>query len=145
MHVSRVAYDRFVLELPPAEPGWQPLTDAEVAHDVAGWLWEFGPTPLVAIVEHDGSVPQWLADRLTVAVPWKGRQAAALLLEERPDVERFLQVGAPHQRTHLLWPRVSPAKTFEALCGKGDTWTGSVEAHARLIDGQVEVLQLQPA
>lgn len=142
--MSRVAYDRFVLEMPPAEPGWQPLADADVAHDVAGWLWEFGPTPLVAVVEHDGSVPQWLSDRITVTVPWKGKSAAAFMLQERAEFERFLQLGAPHQKTHVLWPRVSPAKTFEALSGGGEAWTGAVDAHARVIDGHVEVIQLQP-
>lgn len=145
MLVSRVAYDRFVMELPLAEPGWQPLADADVAHDVAGWLWQFGPTPLIAIVEHDGSVPRWLSDRTTFAVPWKGKPAAALLLEERDDVQRFVQEGAPHASTNFLWPRVSPAKTFEALCTKADAWTGSVDAHARVVDGHLEVLQLQPA
>lgn len=144
MHVSRVAFDCFVLELPDAEPGWQPLADARVARDVAAWLWEFGPTPLIAIVEHDGREPDWLSRRLTVTVPWEGRPASALVLEERRDLERFLLDGAPHARTHFLWPRVSPAKTFEALC-QGGSWVGSVDAHARVPSPKaVEVFQLQP-
>lgn len=146
MQVSRVAYDRFELQLPPADPGSQPLADARVARDVATWLWQFGPTPLVAIVEHDGSVPPWLSHRLTLGVPWNGATAAALLLEEPEDLERFLLQGAPHARTHLLWPRLSPAKTFEALCHGGDAWEGSVDGHARVSDPEtIEVLQLQPS
>lgn len=144
MHVSRVAYDRFVLEVPLAEPGWEPLADPTVAHDVSGWLWEFGPTPLIAIVEGDRDVPPWLSDRTTFRIPWKGTQATALILEERTDLERFVREAAPLEGMHLLWPRVSPAKTFEALCAAGDTWTRAVDAHARVTDGNVEVLQLQP-
>lgn len=145
MLVSRVAYDRFVMELPHAEPGWQPLQDAEVAHDIAGWLWQFGPTPLIAIVEHDGDVPRWLSDRTTYKVPWKGRTATALILEDQDDVQRFVQAGAPHVNTNFVWPRVSPAKTFEALCTRpGDGWTGAVDAQARVIDDHLDVLQLQP-
>jgi hypothetical protein len=145
MQVSRVAYDRFELQLPPADPGAAPLADSRVARDVACWLWQFGPTPLVAIVEHDGTVPAWLSRRLTLGVPWQGRTAAALLLEERDDLERFLLQGAPHERTHILWPRVSPAKTFEALCAGGDAWENAVEGHARVSDPEViEVFQLQP-
>ena len=145
MLVSRIAYDRFVMELPPSEPGWQPLEDAEVAHDIAAWLWEFGPTPLIAIVEHDGDVPTWLSDRATYKVPWKGRTATAVLLEDRDDVQRFVQAGAPHVNTNFVWPRVSPAKTFEALCTRaGDGWTGAVDAEARVIDDHLDVHQFQP-
>ncbi len=145
MQVSRVAYDRFELQLPSPEPGWEPLSEGCVARDVAGWLWQFGPTPVIAIVEHDGEVPRWLAARLTVEVPWDGSIAAALVLEERRDLELFLMEGAPHPRTHLLWPRISPAKTFEALCAGSDAWTAAVEGHARVAGRDLlEVLQLQP-
>ncbi len=145
MQVSRVAYDRFELQLPPAEPGSAPLGDARVARDVAGWLWQFGPTPIVALVEHDGDVPAWLSKRLTLGVPWAGGTAAALLLEQREDLEAFLLQGAPHDRTHLLWPRISPAKAFEALCAGGDAWENAVDGHARMSEPEVmEVYQLQP-
>jgi len=145
MQVSRVAYDRFEMQLPAPEAGCEPLAEACVAQDVAGWLWQFGPTPLIAIVEHDGEVPRWLSRRLTVGVPWDGRTAAALILEDRGDLERFLVEGAPHGKTHLLWPRVSPAKTFEALCTAGATWADTVEGHARVVGSDVvEVMQLQP-
>jgi hypothetical protein len=51
--------------------------------------------------------------------------------------------GAPHRRTHFLWPRRSPAKTFEAMCG--GRWEDEVEGHATVArDGKVEVQQLQP-
>lgn len=145
MQVSQVAYDRFELQLPAPAPGWEPLAEGCVARDVAGWLWQFGPTPLIAVVEHDGEIPRWLRARLTVEVPWDGSIAAALVLEERGDLELFLMEGAPHPRTHLLWPRISPAKTFEALCARGDAWTSAVEGHARVAGPDVvEVLQLQP-
>lgn len=145
MQVSRVAYDRFELQLPPREPGWEPLAEGCVARDVAGWLWQFGPTPLIAIVEHDGAVPRWLTARLTVEIPWDGSIAAALVLEERRDLELFLVEGAPHRTTHFLWPRVSPAKTFEAMCAGGERWKDAVESHATVAPtGVVEVSQLQP-
>lgn len=145
MQVSRVAYDRFTLQLPACDPGSEPLSERSVARDLARWLWQFGPTPVVAVVEHDGEVPRWLADRLTVGVPWKDGVAAALVLEDRDALERFLVAGAPHERTHLLWPRVSPAKTFEALCAGSDAWRDAVDGHARVADPEViEVSQLQP-
>lgn len=143
MQVSRVAYDRFELQLPAAEPGWEPLGEDCVARDVASWLWQFGPTPLIAVVEHDGKKPKWVSSRLTVDVPWNGGVAAAVILEQEPELERFLVEGAPHRRTHFMWPRRSPAKTFEALCN-GD-WRDEVEGHAGVsASGTVEVFQLQP-
>ncbi len=140
-----MAYDRFELQLPPAETGSAPLGDALVARDVAGWLWQFGPTPIVALIEQDGDLPAWLSPHLTLSVPWKDGSAAALLLEERSDLEQFLLQGAPHEHTHLLWPRVSPAKTFEALCAGGSAWESAVDGHARMSEPEVmEVFQLQP-
>lgn len=143
MLVSRVAYDRFELDLPKPEPGWEPLGEDCVAHDVARWLWQFGPTPLIAVVEHDGKKPKWVSSRLTVDVPWSGGVAAAVILERSEELVAFLKEGAPHKRTHFVWPRRSPAKTFEAMCG-GD-WKDEVEGHAIVTPtGNVEVQQLQP-
>lgn len=142
MLVSRVAYDRFEMQLPRPEPGWEPLTEASVAADVATWLWQFGPTPLIAVVEHDGKQPKWVASRLTVDVPWNGGVGAAVLLERESELATFLTEGAPHRRTHFMWPRRSPAKTFEAMCS-GD-WKTEVEGHAMVTPaGMVEVQQLQ--
>lgn len=143
MLVSRVAYDRFELRLPSPEPGWEPLGEGCVARDLAAWMWQFGPTPLIAVVEHEGKRPAWVSSRLSVDVPWSGGIAAAVILEQECEVAEFLVAGAPHRRTHFLWPRRSPAKTFEAMCG-GD-WKDEVEGHAIATpSGVVEVQQLQP-
>ena len=132
------------MQLPAPEPGWQPLTEGCIAHEVAGWLWQFGPTPLIAIVEHQGKKPKWVTSRLSVDVPWEGGVAAAVLLEREDDLEHFLEEGAPHAQTHFLWPRRSPAKTFEAMCT--GRWQDEVEGHAWITaSSSVEVLQLQPA
>lgn len=143
MQVSRVAYDRFELQLPSPEPGWEPLGEGCVARDVAAWLWQFGPTPLIAVVEHDGKSPKWVSSRLTVDVPWSGGVAAAVILENEREAVDFLMQGAPHRQTHFLWPRRSPAKTFEAMCN--GRWQDEVEGHATVTpSGCVEVQQLQP-
>ena len=132
------------MQLPAPEPGWQPLSEGCIAREVAGWLWQFGPTPLIAIVEHDGKKPKWVTSRLSVDVPWNGSVAAAVLLEREGELETFLEEGAPHVRTSFLWPRRSPAKTFEAMCT--GRWQDEVEGHAWVTaDSAVEVLQLQPA
>jgi hypothetical protein len=144
MQVSRVAYDRFEMQLPAPEAGWEPLGEGCIAREVAAWLWQFGPTPLIAVVEHDGKVPKWVSSRLTVDVPWDGGVAAAVIVEREPELERLLIEGAPHRRTRFLWPRRSPAKTFEAMCG--GNWKDEVEGHATVSPrGCIEVLQLQPA
>ena len=135
MQVSQVAFDRYVVELPPAEADWRPLADPETIAETALWLWEFGPTPLIAIVGHDGAAPSWLAT-------WESRQmrwapegvtaSAAIVLVTLADLERFLSEGAPHTNTMLMWPRISPAKTFEALAKGGNAYRGSVDAVARI-------------
>ena len=65
------------------------------------------------------------------------------LIESEKELVQFLNEGAPHKETHFMWPRRSPAKTFEAMCsGK---WQDEVEGHANVSPaGSVEVLQLQP-
>ena len=150
MQVSQVAYDRFVLELPAADSEWRPLADPEVVAETAAWLWDFGPTPLVAVVGSVGATPSWLDRWQSRPVNWapdgepSGR---AVLLATRTDLERFLSQGAPHEHTALLWPRVSEAKTFEALAAGGGQWLRAVDAHARIQrSGEVfEVSQVQPA
>ena len=57
MQVSQVAYDRFVVELPPADAEYRPLADPETLAETAAWLWDFGPTPLLAT----GGAGLWLA------------------------------------------------------------------------------------
>ena len=135
MQVSQVAYDRFVVELPPADADWRPLADPETIAETATWLWAFGPTPLVAVVGADGAAPSWLSAWSPRQVNWApegARSGHAVLLRTLEDLERFLAGGAPHERTVLLWPRVSPAKTFEALVAGGAAWLRAVDAHAHI-------------
>jgi hypothetical protein len=60
------------------------------------------------------------------------------------DLERFLAAGAPHTHTALMWPRVSPAKTFEALVRGGAAWKAAVDAYAGITQAgeRVEVTQI---
>ena len=135
MQVNQVAYDRFVVELPPADAEWRPLADPETITETATWLWEFGPTPLMAVVGTDGAAPTWLAAWSPRQVTWAPEGAtsgAAVVLNTQSDLERFLAAGAPHEHTVLLWPRISVAKTFEALMAGGAAWLGVVDAHARI-------------
>ena len=138
MQVSQVAYDRFVLELPPADATWRPLADPECLAETAAWLWNFGPKPLIAVIGVDKAAPSWLA-------AWKSRggrfaprgasTGVAVTLASRTDLERFLSEGAPHERTVLLWPRASEAKTFEALNGGVNAWLKTVDGHAAIQRG----------
>lgn len=133
MQVSQIAFDRYVVELPPADAQWRPLADPETLAETAAWLWEFGPTPLVALVGYDGAAPSWLAPwspRAVSFAPGGATSGAAIVLTALADLERFLAEGAPHDRTMLLWPRISPAKTFEALTAGGAAWLKAVDAHA---------------
>lgn len=135
MQVNQVAYDRFVVELPPADADWRPLADPETITETATWLWEFGPTPLMAVIGFDGAAPTWLAAWSPRQVNWAPEGAtsgAAVVLSTQSDLERFLAAGAPHERTVLLWPRVSAAKTFEALMAGGAAWLRVVDAHAHI-------------
>jgi hypothetical protein len=135
MQVSQVAYDRYVVELPPADADWRPLADPETLAETASWLWEFGPTPLVAVVGHDGAAPSWIASWSARPMKWAPEgtsSAAAVVLESLDDLVRFLKEGDPHEHTMLMWPRVSPAKTFEALNTGGAAWKSSVDAVASI-------------
>ena len=135
MHVSQVAYDRFVVELPPADAEWRPLADPDTVAETAAWLWDFGPKPLIAVVGFHGSVPGWLSGWAPRSVRWSSdglTQGAALVLHTRVEVERFLSEGAPHEHTMLLWPSHSDAKVFEALSAGGSAWTKAVDAHAKI-------------
>ena len=150
MQVSQVAYDRFVVDLPPADAEYRPLSDPETVAETAAWLWDFGPTPLVAVVGYDGAAPSWLSAWSPRAVAWAPQGAktgAALVLSTRPDLERFLSEGAPHERTVLLWPSRSEAKTFEALMAGGAAWLKTIDAHAEISNEgeRFEVNQVAPA
>jgi hypothetical protein len=135
MQVSQVAFDRYVVELPPADATWRPLADPETIAETAAWLWEFGPTPLLAVVGHDGAAPSWLAAWETRQMKWApegSKTCAAVVLLTPEDLERFLSEGAPHTNTLLMWPRISPAKTFEALAKGGNAYRTSIDAVARI-------------
>jgi len=132
MQVSQVAFDRYVVDLPPADDEWRPLADPETIAETASWLWAFGPTPLVAVVGLEGAAPSWLAAWTPRQVKWAPAgtaSSAAVVITSLEDLQRFIAEGAPHAHTILMWPRISPAKTFEALNGVNGTWQGSVDAH----------------
>ena len=132
MQVSQVAYDRYVVELPPAEADWRPLGDPETVAETAMWLWGFGPTPLIAVVGHSGAAPSWMASWSPRDMKWAPQGAtasSAVVIMSEELLEKFLRDGAPHDHTVLMWPRVSPAKTFEALNGVNGPWQQSVDAH----------------
>jgi hypothetical protein len=58
--------------------------------------------------------------------------SAAVVIESLDALGRLLREGAPHDHTVLMWPRVSPAKTFEALNAGGAAWKGAVDAVAKI-------------
>lgn len=141
MQVSQVAYDRFVVELPPADAEYRPLADPETVAETAAWLWDFGPTPLVAVVGYDGAAPTWLSAWSPRSVRWlpaDAKAAAAVVLNTPSDLEGFLAQGAPHDCTVLLWPSRSESKThevaplFEALMAGGSAWRKVVDAQAKI-------------
>jgi hypothetical protein len=135
MQVSQVAYDRFVLELPPADATWRPLADPECLAETAAWLWAVGPKPLIAVIGVDKAAPSWLTawkPRGVRLAPGGASAGVAVILANRTDLERFLSEGAPHERTVLIWPRVSEAKTFEALNGGINAWLKTVDGHATI-------------
>lgn len=136
MQVSQVAYDRFVLELPPADASWRPLADPEVVSETAAWLWDFGPKPLIAVIGIDAAAPKWLTPWSPRGVRWApggASSGAAVVIATRADLERFLSEGAPHERTVLLWPRTGDRKTIEALAlGNEAAWLKTVDGHAQI-------------
>ena len=144
MQVSQTAYDRFTVKLPPVDERCA-LADNEVAAEIAAWLWEFGPTPVMALVDVTTAQPAWLGawQATSVKVRWAAGSGAAVTLSARDELERFLADGAPHEGTTLVWPRRGVAKTLEALGAGGSAWLGSVDAYARVEKGGevVEVVQ----
>jgi len=145
MQVSQVAYDRYVVELPPAEADWRPLGDPETVAETAMWLWAFGPTPLVGVVGHNGVAPSWLASWSPRDIKWAPQGAtasSAVVIMSEELLEKFLRDGAPHDHTVLMWPRVSPAKTFEALNAGANAWKATVDAVA-LISKAGERLEVE--
>src|SRR2546428_5821526 len=108
MQVSQVAYDRFRLELPPADATWRPLGDPETLAETAAWLWDFGPTPLIAVVGYDGAAPSWLAawsPRPVRLAPGGASTGVAGGLATPKGPRRLPSEGGPPERTGLLLPR----------------------------------------
>src|SRR5439155_853784 len=108
-----------------------PQADPETLAETAAWLWQFGPTPLVAVVGTEKAIPGWLtawSPRVMKWAPAGSKLGCAVVLTEQADLERFLREGVPHEHTVLMWPRVSPAKTFEALAVGGTEWKVTVDA-----------------
>ncbi|MBI3522711.1 MAG: hypothetical protein HY071_06360 [Chloroflexi bacterium] len=145
--MSQVAFDRYVLELPPREGAWSALTDQACAKETAAWLWELGPTPLIAVVGHADPAPGWLERweaRRVVWLPDGSPLADAVVIADQQELARFLAAGDPHGHTVLLWPRRGLARTFEALEGVSTDLTATLEAQARVgaDGGRVEVVQL---
>jgi len=133
MQVSQVAYDRYVVDLPPADADWRPLADPETLAETAAWLWQFGPTPLVAVVGTEKTIPSWLTTWSARVMKWApagSKLGCAVVIEAQADLERFLREGAPHEHTVLMWPRLSAAKTFEGLAVGGAAWKDTVDAVA---------------
>lgn len=154
MHVSQVAYDRFLIELPPPEPDYQPLADPVELKSVARWLCEFGKMPVLALVARDAWSPgvphrvlPWVpgdADRGECELSWQPEVgSAAVVLETEDDVRRFLADCRAVSRMALLWSRFDIAKSFMRLAENGD-WHWAAEAYARFANAgaRVEVQQL---
>src|SRR5438105_14413871 len=102
MQVSQVAFDRFVVELPPADADWRPLADPETVTETAAWLWAFGPTPLLAVVASGGATPSWLAAWSPRQVKWSGASGHAGVLSAQSDLGRFLAERARHAHPGLM-------------------------------------------
>lgn len=155
MQSSQVAYDRFVAELPPPEPGYAPLQDPVEAGALARWLFGMGRTPVVALVGGDATWCDMFGTRKVCWVPgdadagamdlrWEPESGARAIVFSRPDeLQRFLTACPDASRVALLWPRVDSAKTFMKLAEQDD-WKPAAEAVARMSrsGARVEVLQL---
>lgn len=154
MRVSQVAFDRYLVELPEPEPGYEPLHDPVEVKSVAGWLCAYGQMPIVALVARDAWQPT-LPHRVLPWVPGDADQgdcaiacrpevgSAAVVLNDEDDVRAFLSECPAVSRTAFLWPRLDLAKTFMRLSENGD-WQPAAEAVARFsrAGSRVEVQQL---
>src|SRR5438445_13538458 len=98
MQVSQVAYDRFVLELPPADATWRPLADPECLAETAAWLWDFGPKPLIAVIGVDKAAPSSLTawqPRGVRCAPGGASSGVAVSIAQCNDLERFFSLSSP--------------------------------------------------
>ncbi len=154
MRVSQVAFDRYLVELPPPEPGYVPLGDPVELKSIADWICAYGRMPIVALVARDAWTPAaphrvlpWVpgdADEGDVTVAWKPEVgSAAVVLNNEEELRDFLSRCAAPSRLALLWPRLDVAKTMMRLSENGD-WQPAAEAVARFSrDGaRMEVVQL---
>ena len=142
MHVSRVAFDRFLVELPEPEPGYTPLADKEEVGHLVRFLWDFGSNPVLALAGGDAAWCQPWSPRRVSWVPadadaggpeiaWQPEAgASAVVLKTEDDLRRFLTSCPAISRVAILWPRVDVAKSFMGLAQNGD-WRPAAEAVAR--------------
>lgn len=142
MRVSQVAFDRFIVELPPPEPGYTPLADREEVGSLVRFLWGFGKPPVLALVGDDATWCQlWPTRRMSWApgdadagaleIVWEPeRGSQAVVLQTEDDLRRFLVACPAISKVAILWPRIDIAKSFMRLAENGD-WRPAAEAIAR--------------
>ena len=154
--MSQVAFDRFVAELPPPEPGYTPLADREEVEHLVRFLWDFGTPPVLALVASEDvtwcqpwsprRVP-WVpadADSGALEIAWQPDPGGhAVVLRSEDDLRRFLVACPAISRAAVLWPRVDVAKSFMRLAENAD-WHPAADAVAFFARSasQVTVLQL---
>lgn len=156
MRVSQVAFDRFVVELPPPEPGYTPLSDPEEVEHLVRFLWEYGTLPVLALVAGDATwcrpwSPRrvsWVpgdADAGAFEIAWRPDAGShAVVLGTEDELRRFLVACPAISRVAVLWPRVDIAKTFMRL-GENAGWRPAAEAYATFARGGSEVTVQQLA
>lgn len=142
MRVSQVAFDRYAVELPPAEPGYAPLADPEEVELLARFLWSFGTQPVLALVASEDATwcQPWSPRRVSwvpadavagvLEIAWQPERGShAVVLQSEDDVRHFLSVCPAISRVAVLWPRVDIAKCFMRLAENAD-WRPAADAVA---------------
>jgi hypothetical protein len=156
VHVSQVAFDRFLVELPEPEPGYTPLADLEEVGHLVRFLWQYDTPPLLALVGGDASWCQPWSPRRVCWVPedadsgepeiaWHPDGGGhAVVLDSEDELRRFLAACPAISRVALLWPRVNVPKALVALAESRD-WRPAADAVARFAHqgALVRVQQLQ--
>lgn len=156
MHVSQIAFDRFLVQLPSPEPGYTPLADQEEVDHLVRFLWEYGTPPVLALVADDATWCQpwsprrvsWVpedADTGALEIAWHpDRSSCAVVLKTDDELSSFLAACPAISRVALLWPRVDVAKSLMKLADNGD-WRGAADAFARFArqGSEITVQQLR--
>lgn len=154
VHVSQVAFDRFLVELPMPEPGYTPLADREEVDHLVRFLWDYDTPPVLALVGGDASWCQpwsprrvsWVpedADTGELEIAWHpDRGSQAVVLHNEDELRRFLAACPAISWVALLWPRVDVAKSFMSLAESGD-WRVAADAVARFTRQGAEIVVQQ--